>query len=170
MYFESYLFYAFGVMALLSALGILFTRNVIHAAFMLVLTFFAIAGIYILANASFVGVTQLLIYVGGILILMIFGIMLTNRLNGKALITENQNQYVGILIGGVFFSLLTYIILTANLSSIEQGQPQMANLIEFIGINMMSKYLIPFEIAAVLLLIALIGAAVLSEKRKQGKS
>lgn len=167
---EVYIFYALGGLTLLSALGILLTRNIIHAAFLLVVTFFAVAGIYVLANASFVGVTQLLIYVGGILILMIFGIMLTNKLNGKAVITDNHNQFAGILIGGVFFTLLSYIILDANFSSIEQGQVQMSNIIKYIGINMMTTYLIPFEIAAVLLLIALIGAAVLSEKRKQEKS
>lgn len=169
MNYEVYIFYAFGALAVLSALGVLFTRNVIHAAFMLVLTFFAVGGIYVLANASFVGVTQLLIYVGGILILMIFGIMLTNRLNGKALITEHHNRFIGVLIGGIFFSLLSYIILWANLSHIEENYFIPTNTIKFIGVNLMSNYLVPFEIAAILLLIALIGAAVISEKRREHK-
>lgn len=169
MNYELIIFYILGALAILSALGVLFTKNLIHAAFLLVLTFFAVAGIYVLANASFVGVTQLLIYVGGILILMIFGIMLTNKLDGKALVTKHHNQLMGILLSSLFFLFLGYVLLTANLEMIEKNPHISDNTIQFIGINLMSKYLVPFEIVAVLLLIALIGAAVISEKRKESK-
>lgn len=163
------IFYFLGAIAVLSALGILFSRNVLHAAFLLMLSFFSIAGIYVLANASFIGVTQLLIYVGGILVLMVFGLMLTTKLNGKALITENHNKIVGVLLGVVFFSVLSHIIFTANLEVLVSNKTMPENAIEFIGINLMSNYLIPFEIAAILLLIALIGAAVISEKRRENQ-
>lgn len=162
------IFYFFGAITVLSALGILFTRNVLHATFLLMLSFFSVAGIYVLGNASFIGVTQLLIYVGGILILMVFGLMLTTKLNGKALVTENHNRLIGVLLGTVFFSILSYIIIfSANFEMLKSNKTLPENAVEFIGINLMSNYLIPFEIAAILLLIALIGAAVISEKRKE---
>lgn len=161
------IFYFLGIIAILSAMGILITKNVLHGAFLLIISFFCIAGIYVLANASFIGVTQLLIYVGGILVLMIFGVMLTNKLNGKALVTENHNKFIGPLIGTLFFLVLSYVLLLGNYSAMNEGAIMPENNIAFIGIHLMSDYLVAFEVAAVLLLLALIGAAVMSEQKRE---
>jgi len=163
------MFYFFGLLAVISALGVLFTRNVLYATFFLILSFFSVASIYVLGNASFIGVTQLLIYVGGILILMIFGLMLTTKLSGKVLVTESHNKRMGVILGVVFFSVLSFIIFSANFEVLNKSVEMPKKMIEVIGVDLMSKYLIPFEIAAILLLIALIGAAVISEKRKEIK-
>ena len=163
---DSIVFYFFAAVTILSALGVLVTRNVLHGAFLLMLCFFCVAALYVHANATFIGVTQLLIYVGGILVLMIFGIMLTNKLKGEALMTESNNVVIGILIGAVFFSLFTYVFLQVKFDWLQEVAIS-DGFIEFIGVNLLTTYLIPFEIAAVLLLVALIGAAVLSERRKE---
>ena len=164
------IFYFLAASAVLSALGILLTKNVLHGAFLLVLAFFCVAGLYVLANAGFIGVTQLLIYIGGILVLMIFGIMLTNKLKGQPLLTENSNQLVGVVIGLGFILSLMYILLGVDYQYLDGAVQGPVETIQFIGINLLSTYLIPFEVAAILLLVALIGASVISEKRKEEES
>ena len=162
-----YIFYFFAGLSIVSASGILFIRNILHGAFLLILSFFSVAALYIIANASFIGVTQLLVYVGGIMVVMIFGIMLTSKLNGKALQTESHNKVAGLLISSVFFVILCYIILSVNFDVLDYNSPPLIDSISFIGVNLMSTYLVPFEVVAILLLIALVGASVLSEKRKE---
>jgi NADH-quinone oxidoreductase subunit J len=93
------LFYMFVVLTGVSALGILFIKNVFHAALLLLVSLLSIAGIYIINFAELVAVTQILIYAGGILILLIFGIMLTSRLSGKPLIVTNNRWAEGVLVG-----------------------------------------------------------------------
>src|SRR3990172_7009771 len=73
------IFYFFAAITIASAAVVVFSRNIIYSAFALLFTFFGVAGIYVLLGADFIAVTQLLVYVGGILVLLVFGVMLTNR-------------------------------------------------------------------------------------------
>src|SRR6188768_2149670 len=93
------LFYSLEVLAFASALCILFTKNVFYAALLLIICLLSIAGIYIMANAEFLAVTQILIYAGGVLVLIIFGVMLTTRISGKPLVVKNDNWFAGSLVG-----------------------------------------------------------------------
>lgn len=157
------IFYLFGALAIFSAAVVLFTKNILYAAFALVVTFLAVAGVYVLAGAEFVAVTQIMIYVGGIVVLLIFGVMLTNKLSGKALITQAHNRFSGIIICGGLFGLLLYGIFRINFSLLNSGGVSTEyNNVHQLGIGLMSDYILPFEIAAVLLLIALIGAATIA--------
>lgn len=162
---SSILFYFFSGLAMLAAAFIVITKNVLYAACALVITLLSIAGLYILNGAEFVGITQLMIYVGGIVVLMIFGIMLTNKIAGKALLTESHNLMVGFLAGFGVFAVLFYAIIQINLPVIQQLAGGELNNINQIGVGVMSDFVLPFEIAAILLLIALIGAATLAGKR-----
>lgn len=165
------IFYIFASLLVISALLILFTKNVIYAAFLLIITFLSVAALYVFMLADFVAITQVLVYVGGILILLIFGVMLTNRISGEPIITENHNVFTGSLIGFSFFALLLYVIKIADyktldwiLSSERGSSPDITSTIGAIGVNLMSDYVLPFEITAILLLIALIGAAFIARK------
>lgn len=166
------IFYVFAAVTILSALGILLVRNVLYGAFLLVLSFLGVAALYVLAGASFIGVTQLLIYAGGILVLMIFGLMLTNKIDGKAVLSETHNRFIGVAISAVIFILLFKTILSINFSLLGHSVSALEeqNVIRQIGVRLMSEYLVPFEVVAVLLLIALIGAVALSERRKGEQS
>lgn len=104
------------------------------------------------------------------MVLMIFGIMLTNKLKGQPLLTENSNQLVGVVIGLGFILSLMYILLGVDYQYLDGAVQGPVETIQFIGINLLSTYLIPFEVAAILLLVALIGASVISEKRKEEES
>jgi len=154
----------------LSAMVILFTNNVLYAAFSLIATFFGVAVLYLFAGADFIAVTQILVYIGGILVLIIFGIMLTHRISGEAVITQVHHRLIGLLIGLTLFVVITYGILQANLdhlpwikSAVASGQVIHESTVQQLGVLLMSRYIFPFELAAILLLVALIGAAFIAK-------
>jgi NADH:ubiquinone oxidoreductase subunit 6 (subunit J) len=166
------IFYCFAGLMVVSALVVLFTRNVLYAAFSLIVTFFGVAVLYLFAGADFVAVTQILVYIGGILVLIIFGIMLTHRISGEAVTTQVHNRWPGLLIGLSLFGVLVYGILQADLNRLPwietaaaSGQVIQESTIEQIGVMLMSRYIFPFELAALLLLVALIGAAFIAKGR-----
>ena len=102
------LFYVFEGVAALAAAGLLFVRNVFYAALLLMICLLAIAAIYVLSYAEVVAVTQILVYAGGILVIIIFGIMLTAKLAGKPLVVKHANTFLAPLTGAAFFILLVY--------------------------------------------------------------
>ena len=162
------LFYVFAAVASLSALGVLFVRNVFYAALLLLVCLLSLAGIYVLAFAEFVSVTQILIYAGGILVVIIFGIMLTTKITGKVLIVDNGKWFPGLLVGLLLLSTLLYYYSNQVFPGqlVPKSYPGY-DFIQTIGIYLMTDFLIPFEIAGLLLLMALVGAAVTSSfKRK----
>jgi NADH:ubiquinone oxidoreductase subunit 6 (subunit J) len=158
------LFYMFVVLTGISALGILFIKNVFHAALLLLVCLISIAGIYIINFAELVAVTQILIYAGGIIILLIFGIMLTSRLSEKPLIVTNNRWAEGVLVGIPLLILLIIFLLRENFSqnSVHPFNAGQWNNINLIGISFMTDYLLPFEVAGILLLVALIGASAMA--------
>lgn len=157
-------FYTFAAITLVSAFFVVFTKNIVHAAFNLMLTFFGVAGIYILLAADFIAIVQIIIYVGGILILILFGVMLTNKITDIPLKSEASFIVPSSVAVGLFAGMLIATLLNTEWKSFEHGQPipTLSNL----GILLMNEYLLVFEILGVLLLIALIGAAMIARKEK----
>jgi NADH:ubiquinone oxidoreductase subunit 6 (subunit J) len=165
------LFYFFATIVVVSALLVLFTRNVLYAAFMLIFTFLGVAAIYVLAGADFIAITQIIVYIGGILVLMIFGLMLTNKMAGRAVQTASHNLLWGSLAGVGMLFILVLIILSVNFEKLDwiqyasrQGVISHSSTVQPIGKLLMSSYVLPFELAGVLLLIALVGAAFISKR------
>jgi len=153
--------YAFELLAGTAALSILFVRNVFHAALLLVVCLISLAGVYVLYNAEFIAVTQILIYAGGVLVLIIFAVMLTSRITGKPLIVKSQ--YVlpaSVLCAGIAVGLALLFSRQSFYSLAGQPEATTHNSINKIGIALMSDFVLPFELAGVLLLVVLIGAAV----------
>lgn len=175
------LFYLMAFIVVVSAVFVAATKNLVRSIFMFFITLFALAGLYVLALADFVAITQIVIYVGGILVLILFAFMLSGKetlnaigeLRGRFI---NVNKLPALLLAGLFLIVLVNIIFKIdanNLTWVKKAQvtnnvilPTSANT-ENIGVNLMTKYLLPFEVISVLLMIALIGAAHLS--RKEGK-
>jgi NADH:ubiquinone oxidoreductase subunit 6 (subunit J) len=166
------IFIAFIILTVLSAGVVLWTKNVLYAAFSLLLTFLGIAGLYVLAGADFVAITQVLVYVGGILVILIFGVMLTNQKGNKEnvkndILSGNANRFLGFFIAIITFMGLFYTFARANFS---QTQSQLFELTEpsattkTIGISLMTDFVLPFEVSGILLMATLIGAAYLSSK------
>ena len=126
----------------------------------------SIAALYLLIGAEFLGVTQIMIYAGGVLVLIIFGIMLTSRLVGKSLEVGNRNILSGTVVS-LGLLILTCWSLSQSVFSSSLTQTSSRSNLEQMGILLMSDYVLPFEIAGLLLLISLIGAAVTASLMKR---
>ncbi len=155
----------YGLIALssLSALGILLIRNVFHAAFLLLVCLVSLAGVYLLLQAEFLAVTQIIIYAGGVLVLIIFGIMLTVRLSGKAITVLHQNYIVGSFVAASLLGVLLYALTPLDLSP-PLNRLDMTHHVNRVGLALFTEYVAPFEGAGLLLLISLIAAAVIASQ------
>lgn len=145
-----------------SAAIVVLSRSLIYSAFALLFTFFGVAIVYVMLGADFLAATQVLIYVGGILILLLFGVMLTHRLYNLNLKTETFQLIPGLLIA---LAVFTSLALAATQTHWKRVEKPVAATTETIGKLFMEEYLLPFEIASILLLVALIGAAMLVRRR-----
>lgn len=154
--------YIFIIIAGLSTLLLLFTKNVLHAAYLLMATLLSVAGIFILLNAEFIGVAQLMVYVGGILILLIFGIMLTNRLTGQHIVSGTHNTFKGVIIGMVLMTALCSLIYVHHFIPLDNRATTPGQISE-LGQQLMTDYIFEFEIIGILLLLVLIGAAFIAK-------
>lgn len=161
-------FWFFAVLIVGSALVVVLSRNMIYSVFALLFTFFGVAGIYVLLNADFLAVTQIMIYIGGILVLLIFGIMLTNNITGVD-IKSGQTGKIQMFFAGLLtlFSIisLVYIAVTTNWKLASGNSSDVSTTIDAIGKELLTNYLLAFESASVLLLIAIIGAALIARRK-----
>lgn len=168
---EAIIFYIFSALTLAAGLFILFSKNLIYGAFALFLAFLGVAALYVLAGADFLAVSQIMIYVGGVLVLLIFGIMLTQKKEKSDDSTRHNRVEVpitrkiwGYLTGIGLFGLLVKVILSSDFRMAGE-EMSTKSTIKTIGVELMTTHLLPFEIAAILLLVALIGAAYLALNR-----
>lgn len=155
----TFIFYFFILLTALAAIGMLLVKNVLHAALLLMVCLLAIAGIYVLLHAEFLAVTQILVYAGGVLVVILFGVMLSTRVAGKPLNVENTRQFSGYLVGAGLLLILIYSLNTTHFTFLDRSAEQM-DTVRTMGILLMSEYVFPFEIGGTLLLISLVGAAV----------
>ncbi len=159
-------FYFFAFITLASAGVVVFSKNIIHSAFALLFTFFGVAGLYILLSADFLAITQILIYVGGILVLLVFGVMLTNRVINVDLKTGTLQTFPATMIVAAVAGLLCGVFYITDWKIIPINSEPLASTTEGLGTMFMTTYLLPFEIGSVVLLVALVGAAMISRKEK----
>ena len=154
---------AFGLIVAItlgSALMVVMTQQLLYSAIALLFTLFGVAGLYIFMWADFMAGVQIVIYIGGILVLLIFGIMLTNKITSVNISHTSLQRRVGAVITlGVLGFLIPMI---TNTSWLQLSSEEPAQTADSIGRLLMMEYLLPFEVASLLLLGALIGAAMLS--------
>ncbi|RCH56519.1 NADH-quinone oxidoreductase subunit J [Mucilaginibacter hurinus] len=173
------LFYIMACVAIGSALYTAYTKNLVRSVFMFFVTLFALAGLYVIALADFVAVTQVVIYVGGILVLILFAFMLSGKQSLDAATRQkskiiNLGNLPALLLAGLFF-IVMFNALNNNVepawvkAAVQSGKVIKPGtvLIGNIGVNLMTKYLLPFEAISVLLMIALVGSAHLSRKEQE---
>ena len=157
------LFVTLFILIVASAFMVVTSPNLVHSAVSLLFTLFGIAAIYIFLYADFIAATQVVIYVGGILVLIIFGVMLTNKIENATITSKTHNQIPGVIFSILLLVLQFYIIF--NTKWLINNNPPIDSTISGIGNLLLTKYLLPFEVVSVLLLAALIGAAMLSRKK-----
>jgi NAD(P)H-quinone oxidoreductase subunit 6 len=155
-------FYLIAIITVGSAAVVAFSPNIIYSAFSLLGTFAGVAGLYVFLGADFVAGVQVLIYVGGILVLILFAVMLTHRITDVEVTNRAAGRVPGLLIVTVFLVLLIQTIRETPWVRVKEvaHQPTTAK----IGDLFLENYLLPFELASLVLLAAMIGAVVLSRK------
>jgi len=158
------IFYAFAIITIGSAFLVVLSKNIVHSAVSLFVTLFSVAALYALLYADFIAVTQIMIYIGGILILLLFGVMLTTKITDVKIKTKNINTLSAAIFVIGITAVLIYIMLSTNWRVVEIIEYEIT--INRIGVLLLTDYLLPFEIASVLLLVALIGAAMYARKSK----
>lgn len=164
------LFYTCALVAALSAIGLVVSRNIVRMAVFLLFTLLAVAGLYFLLSAEFLAAVQLVVYAGGTLILIIFGVMLTAKSPFSKLQPKRAEVVIAVLIGLVFLSGLVAGIWSAWDTGWFGTEPLVMGEtypVAKLGQILLGDYLIPFEIASVLLLVVMIGAAYLAKGRKR---
>jgi NADH-quinone oxidoreductase subunit J len=157
------LFWVLTVMAISCALGVVLSRNPISSVLFLILTFFSISGHYILLNAQFLAVVNIIVYAGAIMVLFLFVIMLMN-LNADTEPQKNKLvQLAGVISGGILFLVVLAALRDASVRPVPQESSEIG-LIENLGKILFTNYVLPFEISSVLFLSAMIGAIVIGKK------
>lgn len=163
---ESIIFYFFAFVVIGSAMIVVFSRNIMYSAFSLLFTFFGVAGLYVLLMADFIAVTQIMIYIGGILILIIFGVMLTSKVISVDIKTGPTGKTT-VWAAGILSLIIavSLSLLYTNATWVTGNYFEVETSIDAIGIVLLTEYVLAFEVAAILLLVALIGAALIARRR-----
>jgi NADH:ubiquinone oxidoreductase subunit 6 (subunit J) len=158
-------FIILSAVALIGAVGVVTSRNLFRAALFLVLSFVGVAGFYILLDAEFLAMIQLLVYVGAISILIIFAIMLSRRMMSPEFKAQNEQWLLGLLAAAALFVVLVFILLQVSWPTAQAVVPD--DMISALGEALVSpdQYVLVFEVASVLLLVALVGAVIIARER-----
>jgi NADH-quinone oxidoreductase subunit J len=160
------LFYIFAGMTAISALGVVISRNIVRTAVFLLFTLLGVGGLYFLLSAEFLAAVQLVVYAGGTLILIIFGVMLTSKSPFSRFEPKLAEVIIAICVATILFAALVLGIRSTTFADhpadTSAGYPMLQ-----LGQALLGDYLVPFELASVLLLVVMIGAAYLAKGRRE---
>ncbi len=159
------LFYLFALMSATSAVGVVVSKNIVRTAVCLLFTLVGVAGLYFLLSAEFLAAVQLVVYAGGTLILIVFGVMLTSKSPFSRFEPKLVEIVVALSIGSILLVALIAAIVRTTFASnaIEAG----GYPVDKLGQTLLGDYLVPFELSSVLLLVVMIGAAYLAKGRRR---
>lgn len=162
-------FFIFAIIAVASALGVVTSKNIVHSAFFLALSFVGVAVLYVLLNAEYLAAVQLLVYAGAVSIMVIFAVMLTLRgdVADSSPVTKKWTQ--GALVGSLVFIALALVIMTNGDWRILAMPAVSGGMTAELSKLLLSWYMIPFEAAAILLTVALIGAVIIAKGGHESK-
>ncbi|MEI7900750.1 MAG: NADH-quinone oxidoreductase subunit J [bacterium] len=163
------MFYVVAALTLISSAVVVLSRNIIRAAFSLLFSFLGVGLLYALLSADFLAVVQLLLYVGGILVLILFAIMLTNRVETLSEARQTYPRGPAFLLCGSLFVGLLLLALRAPWKQ-GPGGAVFTPTTRMIGEALLGPYLLPFEIVSVLLLVGLIGAVVVARRESRAEN
>jgi NADH-quinone oxidoreductase subunit J len=166
MYSTHLLFWFLSILAIVAAIGVVFSKNPVYSVLWLIIVFFAISGFYILMNAQFLAIVNIIVYAGAIMVLFLFVIMLMN-LNAEA--EPSKNIYLrmtGVIAGSCLLIVFVAAFSDASTNHTVLRIGTRVGLIRNLGMTLFNQYVVPFEISSVLFLSAMIGAVVLGKKEK----
>jgi NADH-quinone oxidoreductase subunit J len=164
--FTKYIFYLLSILALYSALMVLVSRKQIHSVLYLTLTFFAIAGHYILLNAQFLAVVHIIVYAGAIMVLFLFTVMLLNLNKDEHSGKPRWVQIAAVVAGGMLMIVLIAVFRGYDIAAVQDPSLTQIGLVKNLGRVLYDEYLVPFELSSILFLTAMIGAVMLGKKEQ----
>ena len=150
------LFYIAATLVILGGIGVVITKNIVYAAFSLLVSMIGIAGVFLLAFAEFLALVQILIYGGAVVIVILFALMLT-RIEDFRDLSDSRNRPLALLVSLILFAVLVASLIQTPTSTGDRSHVSMVEL----GESLFTDWAIPFEVASLVLLIALIGAIVI---------
>ena len=162
------IFIYFAAVIIISAVLMITRRNPIHSVLLMLLLFFHIAGLFVLLNAEFLAAVQLIVYAGAILILYLFVVMLLNV--DKERSVKRANRYWPVMAGfGIVIASEIVLLIVRGTFAVDAGQLMKPGFgtVKALGVELFTNYLVPFEIASVILLVGLVGAVMLAKKVKE---
>jgi len=159
------MFWLIAIITLGSALMMVMNKNIFHSALYMVVTFIGVAAVYLMLYADFMAAVQILVYAGAITIFIVFGIMLTQRGNMKETNLFSKHAALAAIVSLALIVINAFMVVSTNwpVSTAEPPQETVGSIAEL----MLTKYVVPFEVAAILLLVALIGAVIIAKEVKK---
>ncbi len=165
---DAIFFYSFALMTLAGAVLTITRRNAVHSAIWLTVSLLGVAGLYLLQHAEFLFATQIVLYIGGIMVLFLFVIMLVNLDQAAAQSQFNRQWALALACAGVVAAEMLYIYAKGRSAfplPAPAANPDAGGNTEAIALSLFRDYLLPFEVASVLLLVAIVGSVVMAKKR-----
>jgi NADH-quinone oxidoreductase subunit J len=160
------LFYFLSFFGVICALLVVFSRNAVHSVLYLILTFFAIAGHYILLNAQFLAAVHVIVYAGAIMVLFLYVIMLLNLNQETEPHKSTVLKFAAAISAGLLLTVFVASLKGTELMAKQQGGTEDIGLVKALGRSLFTEYLLPFEITSVLLLAAMVGAVMLGKSEQ----
>jgi len=174
--FLKFLFYISAFLTVFGAISVVVTRNLIHSCVYLLFSLIGVAGLYLTLNAEFIAATQLVVYVGGIVVLLLFAIMLTGGSNLKVLVNKfglestplmgNLKTYIFAALSGLVLAAVLIKILFSSLLKSSTVSNNFFTTVEDVGVKLLTDHILAFELSSVLLLGALVGAAIIARPQR----
>ena len=162
----TFFFYFLSAVAVLSAILVITRRNPVHSALSLIITLLSLAGLYLMLYAPFVAGVQIILYAGGIMVLFLFVIMLVNIERAQREFVFNHQWQVGLIAGLALGAMLLFVYQKgSSVFPLNPAAPPEPQNTQQVGMILFQSYLLPFEIASLLLLVAIVGAVVMAKKR-----
>lgn len=155
-------FYSLAAVILLFAIMMVSSKNLVHSALFMIVTFLGVAGIYVMLHADFLAVVQIMVYIGAISILLVFGVMLTRRDDINQSNLSNNNRLSGFIVSMLLFIVITRFVNMTPWSTVENTAPAQSTVGPIADL-LLGPNVLPFEAAALLLLVAMVGAIILGK-------
>lgn len=173
--FKDLVFYGFSIVLVLAALGVITVRNPVHAALLLVLSFFTAAGIWVMLKAEFLAISLVLVYVGAVMVLFLFVVMMLDINLDKLREGFWKSSWLGLTVGAAMLLEMAFLVMSPGFSGSEPVNPVSSQAgysnIKELGRLIYTDYAFPFELAALILLVAIVAAIALTLRgRKDAKT
>ena len=173
--FKDLVFYGFSIVLVLAALGVITVRNPVHAALLLVLSFFTAAGIWVMLKAEFLAISLVLVYVGAVMVLFLFVVMMLDVNLDKLREGFWKSSWLGLTVGAAMLLEMAFLVMSPGFSGSEPVNPVSSQAgysnIKELGRLIYTDYAFPFELAALILLVAIVAAIALTLRgRKDAKT